>query len=129
MILRVLLLPSCVTEEVEAGTVLTLRPMNTDISCWHPGTTDAVVGWSDQCNLHPNLYADAHSWVGLLPLRCEAAGYVFKRSLRLHTKEAVHRYRKWVEAVTLPEASLQVLTNFFLIHRQESLLWRLVLVR
>ena len=54
---------------------------------------------------------------------------MFKRSLRLHTKEAVHRYRKWVEAVTLPEASLQVLTNFFLIRRQESLLWRLVLVR
>ena len=88
-----------------------------------------MVGCSDQCNYYPTIYLAARPRVGLFQLHRGAVGYAFKSRPRLHTEEAIYRYNKWGEVVALPEASLQVLTIFLLLRRQEALLRPLVLVR
>ena len=85
---------SCLSEEVKTGTVLPLRYFNTDILRRNPGSQYAAVVISDQCYCNPNPYVAPRSRVGLFPLCRKAAGYEFKRSLRLHVDEAVHRYNE-----------------------------------
>ena len=117
---------SCLSEEVDTGPVLPLRSLNTDIVRRHPGSTDSGVSLSDQCYCNPTLYVDAHTRLGMFPLHCKAEGYAFKRSLRLHSEEAVHRDEKGGQVVALLEAILQVI--ILLLRCLEALLRRLVLV-
>ena len=65
--------------------------MNTDIARWHPGTPNAAVGHSDQCNYHPTLYVAARPQVGMIPINHKAADYEFKCIFRIHTEEAINR--------------------------------------
>ena len=113
---------------METGTVLPLNPLNTDILRQHPVIPNAEVGQSDQCYFHHILNVSARPRVGLFPFCCEANGYVFKRSLRLHIKGAFHRDEKGLELAILLDASLQVFTLILLIIHLEALLQILVLV-
>ena len=65
----------------------------------------------------------------MFPLHREVSGYAFKRSLRLHTKEAVQEDDKWGEVELLQEAIIQVLTLFLFLGCQEAILWILVMGR
>ena len=51
---------------MEASTVLPLGPMYTDLDRGHPGTPDAAVFWTDQCDGRSNIYVIARPIVGLL---------------------------------------------------------------
>ena len=64
----------------------------------------------------------------MFPLRRESDGYAFKRSLRLQSEEAVHKYDKGVEVAMLPYTRLQLFTLLLLILRLEALILQLVLV-
>ena len=68
-------------EEGGVSTVLPLRLLNTDIYWWHPGTLDASVGWYNQWYFWPTLYVAAHPRVGLFPLCCKSAGYLWLLSI------------------------------------------------
>ena len=94
-ILRGFLFLYCLPEEMDTVTVHPLWSLNTELTRWHPRIPDAAVVCSDLCICHPTLYVAARSRVGLLPLCCDAAVYAFKRSLRLHIEEAIHRYDEW----------------------------------
>ena len=85
---------------MEICTILPLRPLNTDIVRQHPGDPYAAVGCSDQCYRNPNIYVAARPRVGLFLLCHKAAGYVFKRSLRIHSNEAAHRGKEGGEVAT-----------------------------
>ena len=76
---------------MEAAAVLTLWLFNTDIMCQHLGDPYTVVGCSDQGYGNPNIYIAVRAGVGVFTFCYKTAGYVFKRSLFLHTKEAVHQ--------------------------------------
>ena len=99
---------------METGTLLTMCSLNTDISLWHPLTPDAAVCHYDQCNGHPTICVSSRLQVGLLPIIREVAGYTFKHSLQLHTKEFSQRYDEWGEIAMLTEAILRVLSIFLL---------------
>ena len=116
--LQVFFLPYFLQDEMETNTVISLKFLNNGLVCWHLGTLDSAVRCSDPCNYHPTLYIDACTWVGLITLLREAAGYEFKRSLYLHDEETVHRGKKWGEVATLPEESLQAITLFLLLYCQ-----------
>ena len=51
---------------MEASTVLPLGPMYTDLDRGHPGTPDAEVCWTDQCDVQYTIYVIARPIVGLL---------------------------------------------------------------
>ena len=101
---------------MDTGIVLPLGLLNNDLVFWNPGTPGAAAGRSDQCNFRSTVYAAVHPRLGTIPICCKACSYVFKIISRLHSKEAVDRDNKWVDVVTLKEASLQVLTLFLGVH-------------
>ena len=79
---------------MEAGPVLPLWLLQNYIVCYKYESTDTLVGWYYQGYVYPTLYVAARVVVGMLPLRSKAAGYVFKRSLHLHDKEATRLYEE-----------------------------------
>ena len=120
---------SCLPEYMETGTLVPLQVLNTNIVCHHPGASDTVVGWSGQSYCNPILYVDARPRVGLFPLSREADGYTFNSSLRLHAKEAVHRYDEGGEVVAFLEAGLQIfLLLLFLYHMENFIGWLFTVV-
>ena len=52
------------------------------------------MGCSDQNIYHPTVYGTTRPRVLIFSLYIKADGYAFKCSLRLHTKEAIHRDEK-----------------------------------
>ena len=62
-----------------------------------------MVGCYDHNYVNPTLYLDARPIVGLFPFCFRAAGCEFKRDLRLHIKEAVHRDYEGGEVAELME--------------------------
>ena len=64
----------------------------------------------------------------MFPIRREAAGYAFKRSLRLHAQNAVHQEYGGGYISALLETTLQVLIIFLPLCHLETLIWRLVTV-
>ena len=63
--------------------------MYTNLSNGHLGTSDAAAQYTDRCDAPPTLYIVARPRVGLIPLSYKADGYMFQRSLCLHTKQVV----------------------------------------
>ena len=61
---------------MEASAILPLRPLYPDLARGRPGTPDALMRSTDQCDRHPTLYVFACPRVGLLTLCREASGYV-----------------------------------------------------
>ena len=86
---------------METGPLLPLQSLHTAIVRWNPGSPDTAVGFSYQGYGNPSLYVVARADVGIFPLCRKAAGYTFKRILRLHVKEAFHRYDKGGEVSAL----------------------------
>ena len=86
------------------------------------------MGCYEKCYSNSTIYVAACTRVGLFPLRHEAAGYVFKHSLRIHSEEAVYRYEKGGEMAALPEATLNVFLPLLLLHCLYEIHQRLVLV-
>ena len=76
---------------MEARPVLSLCPLHIDLVQRNPGSSDTAVGCYCQGYGKTAIYVDTSSGVGMFPIRREAAGYAFKRSLRLHAENAVHQ--------------------------------------
>ena len=77
----------------------------------------------DQGGGHPNLGIAARPRVRMIPFRHEAAGYVFKRSLRPHAKEAIHLHDKGAEVTAFMEAGIQILLLCLLLCLLKTLFW------
>ena len=113
---------------MEIGTNLPLWLLNTDLARRKPGTPDAAMGCFDQCYCCPTIYIAVRTKVEVFTLHCEAYGCAFKRSLRLHSKEAIHRDVKGGGVGTLTEEILQVFLFLLLLRCLEVLLQKLFLV-
>ena len=91
---------------METSAVSPLWLLNANIVRQNPRRPYEAVEYYAQCYWHPNIYIASRPRVGLFPLRRESDGYAFKRSLRLQSEEAVHKYDKGVEVAMLPDTRL-----------------------
>ena len=95
----------------------------------HLGAPDTKVGCFDQSYDNPNIYLSTYLIVGMFPFRRDADGCMFKRSLRLYSKEAFHQCDKGEEVAVLPETRLHILLLPILIWRLEKLLCQIFPLR
>ena len=96
---------------MEGGSVIPFGPLYNNIDYGHARTLDVEVCHTYQCGGHPTIYVAALPSVWMIPLHFDADSYVFQNILRIHAKEAVHRYNERVEVAELTEACFQVLYN------------------
>ena len=82
--------------EVKSCVILSLWPLDAYTYFWHRGAPDAAMGCAYQRDIDPALDVSERTRVGLIPLGSQAAGEVFKCSLRLNTKEAIKGYNKGI---------------------------------
>ena len=73
-------------EEVDPSAVFPLQALDANHVCRHPGPPDAPVCGPHQSDGSPNLDVSARLGLGLRPLCCEAACYLFQGSCCLHTQ-------------------------------------------
>ena len=71
--------------------VFSLRSLHTDFVCRYLWSLDAPVGGPHQSYDDPILNVSTRLQLGLLPLWCEATGYPFQVSRRLHPKKSINR--------------------------------------
>ena len=72
-------------KEVDPGAVFPLLVLDANLVRRHAGPPDAPVCGLHQSDDDPTLDVAARPGVGLPPLCCDAAGYPFQGSCRLHT--------------------------------------------
>ena len=73
-------------EQRQAGPDFPLRSLHTDFLCRHLWPSDAPVCGPHQSDCNPTLDVSTRLWVWLLSLWCEATGYPFQGSRRLHSE-------------------------------------------
>ena len=95
-------------EHRQSRPVLLLRYLHTDFVCMYPWSSDTPVGGPHQSDSNPTLDVSTRLWVGLLPFWCEATGYPFQGSRRLHPEKSINGGNEGWEVATLLKASLQV---------------------
>ena len=100
--------PSRLQEEVKSSAVLPMRELYADPMFRHPGPLDAPVCGPHQSDGNTNLDVYAYPSVGLPSLCCEASGYNFQGSPRLHTQYPINRGNEGREILMLMKAGLQV---------------------
>eukprot|EP00978_Attheya_sp_CCMP212_P023407 scaffold71645_cov75-Attheya_sp.AAC.3 len=54
--------------EIEAGTILPLCIFHTNEGCWDPGTSQAMVGCSEECNAKSRIYISTNLRIWTMPL-------------------------------------------------------------
>ena len=70
----------CLPEEVEPGSVFSLRALDANLVHWHSEPLDTLVCGLYQSDGYPTIDLSARFRVRLLPLCCEATGYSFQGS-------------------------------------------------
>ena len=73
-------------EEGQSRPIFPLQSLHTDSVCRYARTSNAPEGDSHQCDGDPTRDVSTRLWIGLLPLWCEATGYPFQGSCRLHPR-------------------------------------------
>ena len=73
-------------EKRQSGLVFLLQSLHTYFVCRHPWPSDALVCGPHQSDCNPTIDVSTRLWVGLSRLWCEATGYPFQGSRRLHSK-------------------------------------------
>ena len=112
-------------EQGQSRPIFPLRSLHTDSVCRYPRTSDAPVGGSHQCDGNPTRDVSTRLRIGLLPLWCEATGYPFQGSRRLHPEKSINGGDKGWEVSTLLKASLQVHLLLTLLRLLQKFLWGL----
>ena len=95
-------------EKLQSSPVFPLQSLHTDFVCRCPWSSDTPVCGLHQSDGNPTLDVSTRLRVGLFPLWCEATGYPFQGSRRLHPENYINRGDEGWEVSTLLEASLQV---------------------
>ena len=93
-------------EQVEPGAIFPLRALDSDLVRQHPGPPDATVCGLHQIDGDPTIDVSAHPGVGLPPLCCKEAGYLFQGIQRLHTEYPINGGDKGRKNSTSLEACL-----------------------
>ena len=95
---------SYITEEVQAGFILPLWLLHTDLVQRYLVTPDTAVGCSGQGDFNPNINLAARPLLEMFPFFYDASGYAFKCILRHHNEETIHQTLKGGGVAALLEA-------------------------
>ena len=75
-------------EHLQSSPVFPFWSLHTNFVCRYPWSSDTPVCGPHQSDGNPTLVLSTCLWVGLLPLLCEATGFLFQGSCRLHPEKS-----------------------------------------
>ena len=93
-----------------------------DLGGRNPGHTDAAMRCPGKSDSNHTIHVPIGTWLGFLPLHCEAAGNTLKCRLRLDPEKSIHWGDKLSEGTTLFEAGVKALILILLISNLQAIL-------